>query len=112
MFITLYFPSADQELIDFHNDFFDTLGPVANMEPMIQLAATVDVRAELQAIRAPTLVCHAKQDGNAPITAGRQVAEGIAGARLVELESANHILLGDEPAWPAFTRELRAFLAE
>jgi hypothetical protein len=22
------------------------------------------------------------------------------------------VLLGDEPAWPAFTRELRAFLSE
>lgn len=111
MFITLYFPSASQELIDFHNEFFETLGPVANMEPMIQLAAMVDVREELKNIRAPTLVCHGKQDGNAPIIAGRQVAEGIAGARIVELESANHILLGDEPAWPVFTRELRAFLA-
>ncbi|HKC02145.1 MAG TPA: alpha/beta fold hydrolase, partial [Sphingomicrobium sp.] len=111
MFITLYFPSASQELIDWHNEFFETLGPVANMEPMIQLAAMVDVREELKNIRAPTLVCHGKQDGNAPIIAGRQVAEGIAGARLVELESANHILLGDEPAWPVFTREMRAFLA-
>jgi len=42
---------------------------------------------------------------------GRQVAEGIDGARFVELDSANHILLGDEPAWQVFTRELRAFLA-
>jgi hypothetical protein len=32
-------------------------------------------------------------------------------ARFVELDSANHVLLGDEPAWPVFTRELRAFLA-
>ena len=80
------------------------------MEPMIQLAATVDVREELKNIRAPTLVCHAKQDGNAPIAEGRKVAEAIPGARLVELDSANHILLGDEPAWPVFTRELRAFL--
>jgi len=29
---------------------------------------------------------------------------------MVELDSANHILLGNEPAWPVFTRELRAFL--
>ena len=112
MFITLYFPSASQELIDFHNEFFETLGPVANMEPMIELAATLDVREELKNVRAPTLVCHGKQDGNAPISAGRRVADAIAAARFVELDSANHILLGDEPAWPVFTRELRAFLAE
>jgi pimeloyl-ACP methyl ester carboxylesterase/AraC-like DNA-binding protein len=111
MFITLYFPSASQNLIDWHNQQFSTLGPVANMLTMIEIAATLDVRGELARIRVPTLVCHARQDGNAPLKAGQQVADGIAGARLVELDSANHVLLGDEPAWPVFTRELRAFLA-
>ena len=41
---------------------------------------------------------------------GRKVAEGIKGARFVELESANHVLLGDEPAWREFARQTRAFL--
>jgi pimeloyl-ACP methyl ester carboxylesterase/AraC-like DNA-binding protein len=111
MFITLYFPSASPELIAWHNELFETLGPVRNMEPMIELASKIDVRDDLEQIRAPTLVCHAKQDGNAMLHVGRQVAEGIADSRFVELDSANHILLGDEPAWPVFTRELRAFLA-
>jgi pimeloyl-ACP methyl ester carboxylesterase/AraC-like DNA-binding protein len=110
MFITLYFPSASQELIDWHNDFFQTLGPVPNMLNMIELASWIDVRSELAKVSAPTLVCHARQDGNAPAAVGKQVAEGISGARFVELDSANHVLLGDEPAWPVFTRELRAFL--
>ncbi len=34
----------------------------------------------------------------------------IPGARFVLLESANHILLKEEPAWDAFVVELRAFL--
>jgi pimeloyl-ACP methyl ester carboxylesterase len=111
MFITLYFPSADQPLIDWHNEYFNTLGPVPNMQRMIEIAAWIDVRDELSKIGAPTLVFHANKDGNAPVEVGRQVAEGIKGARFVELDSANHVLLGDEPAWPVFTRELRAFLA-
>ena len=78
---------------------------------MIEIAAWIDVRDELSKIGAPTLVFHANKDGNAPVEVGRQVAEGIKGARFVELDSANHVLLGDEPAWPVFTRELRAFLA-
>ncbi len=111
MFITLYFPSADQPLIDWHNEHFNTLGPVPNMQRMIEVAAWIDVRDELAKVRAPTLVFHASKDGNAPVEVGRQVADGIRGARFVELDSANHVLLGDEPAWPVFTRELRAFLA-
>jgi pimeloyl-ACP methyl ester carboxylesterase/AraC-like DNA-binding protein len=110
MFITLYFPSASQELIEWHNALFQTLGPVPNMLRMIALASMIDVRGELAKVRADTLVLHAKRDGNAPLAAGRQVADGITGARFVELESANHVLLGDEPAWRVFTRELRAFL--
>jgi pimeloyl-ACP methyl ester carboxylesterase len=79
---------------------------------MIDVAAWIDVRDELAKVKAPTLVCHADNDGNAPMAVGRQVADGIKGARFVELESANHVILGDEPAWPVFVREMRAFLAE
>jgi pimeloyl-ACP methyl ester carboxylesterase len=112
MFITLYFPSASQELIEWYNEHFQTLGPVPNMTRMIELASLIDVRDELGKVKAPTLVAHGRQDGNAPLAAGRAVADGIAGARFVELESANHILLGDEPAWPMFVREMRQFLAD
>ncbi len=110
MFITLYFPSASNELIDWHNELFSTLGPVPSMNKMIEVAAWLNVRDELANIKAPTLVCHGRDDGNAPLAVGREVAEGIKGARFVELDSANHVLLGNEPAWPVFTREMRAFL--
>jgi len=112
MFITLYFPSASDELIGWHNEHFQTLGPVANMQPMIELASLIDVRGHLAKVKAPTLVFHADKDGNAPLAAGRQVAEGIDGARFVELDGANHVLLADEPAWRVFTREARAFLRD
>jgi pimeloyl-ACP methyl ester carboxylesterase len=111
MFLTLYFPNADTELIEWHNSHFEELGPVARLLEMIEVAADIDVRDELAKIEAPTLVCHSTQDGNAPLLAGRAVANGIANARFVELDSANHILLGNEPAWPVFVREMRAFLA-
>ncbi|MFL6731840.1 MAG: alpha/beta fold hydrolase [Sphingomicrobium sp.] len=111
MFITLYFPSASEELIAWHNEHFQTLGPVPNMQKMIEVAAWIDVRDELANIRAPTLVFHADKDGNAPMSVGRQVSESIPNARFIELDSANHVLLGDEAAWPVFAREVRAFLS-
>ena len=45
-----------------------------------------------------------------PATRIPGVAEAIEGARFVELESPNHILLQFEPAWPVLVREMRAFL--
>jgi len=111
MFLTLYFPTADQELIDWHNRHFDEFGPTERLQAMIELAADIDVRSELSKVRAETLVCHSKQDGNAPLAAGRVVADGIGGAKFVELDSPNHVLLGNETAWPVFVREMRAFLS-
>ena len=45
-------------------------------------------RGELDKIRAPALFFHSRLDGNVPLAAGRQAAEAIAGARFVELSSA------------------------
>jgi DNA-binding NarL/FixJ family response regulator len=45
-----------------------------------------------------------------PVEEGRLLASLIPGARLVVLDSANHILLADEPAWEQFLHELREFL--
>ncbi len=111
MFLTLYFPTAGQDLIDWHNANFEELGPVEKLEAMIELAADIDVRDELQNIRAPTLICHSNKDANAPLKAGRAVADAIHGSTFIELDSANHILLGTEPAWRVFRRHMRAFLA-
>lgn len=111
MFLTLYFPEASQELIDWHNSHFPEFGPVTRLQEMIDLAAEIDVRSDLPNVVAETLVCHSKRDGNAPLSAGKAVADAIEGSRFVELESSNHILLEHEVAWPALIRELRTFLA-
>ena len=55
----------------------------------------IDVRDELEKVRAETLVCHSKQDGNAPLVSGQAGRGRVTGARFVELDSANHILLGN-----------------
>ena len=61
-------------------------------------------------VTTPTLVAHARGDRAVPVEEGRLLATRIPDARFVALESPNHILLSDEPAWSAFAAELRAFL--
>jgi pimeloyl-ACP methyl ester carboxylesterase len=56
------------------------------------------------------LVAHARGDRGVPVEEGRLLGALIPGARLVLLESDNHILLEDEPAWPRFVSEVREFL--
>jgi pimeloyl-ACP methyl ester carboxylesterase/DNA-binding CsgD family transcriptional regulator len=59
----------------------------------------------------PTLVLHSRGDRMNEFHHARELAAGIRGARLVALESDNHIVLSDEPAWPVFLREVTQFLA-
>ena len=70
----------------------------------------VDVSAHAAEVRCPTLVLHSRQDARVPFEEGRRVALAIPGAEFVPLESRNHILLEQEPAWAQFFVELEGFL--
>ncbi len=72
----------------------------------------VDVVDVASAVSVPTLVLHARRDARIPVEESRRLAALIPGSRFVPLESPNHLLLGDEPAWPRFINEVEAFLAE
>jgi len=71
-------------------------------------ANVVDLLPQLDT---PTLVLHSRHDRMNDFEDSRFLASVIAGARLVVLESSNHIVLGDEPAWPVFLDEVASFLA-
>ncbi len=65
----------------------------------------------LAELNLPTLVLHSRGDQMVDFEDSRYLAANVPGARLVALESDNHIVLADEPAWPVFLRELTDFLA-
>ena len=75
-------------------------------------AAMIDVSDLAPRVRVPTLVLHGVGDAAVPFDQGRRLAALIAGARFVSLQSQNHILLEDEPAWPRFLDEVRCFLGD
>ena len=57
----------------------------------------------------PTLVMHCVDDGVIPSSQGAMIAAGIRNAEYVQLESRNHILLPDEPAWDTFKSVMLEF---
>ncbi|MFG1927429.1 alpha/beta fold hydrolase [Cryptosporangium sp. NPDC048952] len=58
-----------------------------------------DIRDELAAVRAPTLVLHRRNDRAIPFTLGREVAAAVPGAHFVPLDGDNHPpWLGDSGA--------------
>lgn len=70
-----------------------------------------DSSARVPELDLPVLVLHSRGDQMNEFAQSRGLATRIRGARLVALESDNHIVLADEPAWPVLLRELTAFLA-
>jgi DNA-binding CsgD family transcriptional regulator len=71
-----------------------------------------DASALMPELSAPTLVLHSLRDRMSNFEHARHLTTNIPGARLVPMDSGNHILLADEPAWPAFVAEVRDFLAD
>jgi len=72
----------------------------------------IDVQDLAKQVIQPTLVLHAKDELRVPFEEGRKLAALIPNARLVPLESKNHILLEHEPAWQQFLYEVTTFLKE
>ena len=76
-----------------------------------QQRQVTDSSPRMSELDLPTLVLHSRGDQMSEFEHSRDLAAGIRGARLVALESNNHIVLADEPAWPVFLREISSFLA-
>lgn len=78
----------------------------------LETFGTIDVSARAPLVQVPTLILHATGDQRVPFSEGRLLASIIPGARLVPLESENHILLEHEPAWRHFLSELVGFISD
>ena len=110
-FCSLFIPTGTRE----QNTWFADLQRItttAENGARIRVACNeIDVASLLPKIRVPTLVLHARHDNVVPLEQGRLMAASIPNARLVTLESDNHVLLADEPAWGKFFEEVEDFLA-
>jgi pimeloyl-ACP methyl ester carboxylesterase len=72
----------------------------------------IDVLDRLSQVKAPTIVLHSRHDQRIPLEMGRAVAAGIPNAQFVPLESRNHILVDNEPAWRAGVENVARFMIE
>jgi pimeloyl-ACP methyl ester carboxylesterase/DNA-binding CsgD family transcriptional regulator len=70
----------------------------------------IDIRRLASGVRAPTLIAHARGDEAVPFEEGRVLASLIPKAHFVALDSKNHLLTANEPAWKDFLVVFREFL--
>lgn len=109
-FTSQFFPDTSQAQQQWFNNLqrLSVAPPVAAQ--IMRGSDVIDVSALLPQVQCPTLVLHSRHDARVPFDQGRLIASGIPGARFVPLDSRNHLLLPDEPAWLDWQREVAAFL--
>ena len=111
-FTSQFIPGGTQEQHRWFNEMERLSTSPANAAQFMRVFNGIDVTANLPSVQCPTLVLHSRHDVRVPFAEGRLLASGIPGARFVPLDSPNHLLLGDEPAWRVWLDAVRPFLAE
>ena len=102
LFTSRFLPEGTPEQIASFNEMCRRTTPAEVAVKIMETRADVNVTHLLPQVRVPTLVIHARNEHVIPLSEGRLLASGIPGAQFVELESQNHILMENEPAWTRF----------
>jgi class 3 adenylate cyclase/pimeloyl-ACP methyl ester carboxylesterase len=110
MFAMQFAPGATLEQINSLSNLQRAASSPENTVRIMRGFFRINVRESAPRVTCPTLVLHARGDRRAPFEEGRTLASLIPGARLVPLETENHILLAHESAFRQFFRELHAFV--
>jgi pimeloyl-ACP methyl ester carboxylesterase/DNA-binding CsgD family transcriptional regulator len=112
LFTMLFLPEGSQEQMAWYDELQRQSASPETAVRLYQARAAVDVRELVPRVTVDALVAHARDDRVVPFEEGRILASLLPRARLLPLESCNHILLPDEPAWRRFLAEFHAFLAQ
>ncbi len=111
-FSSVFMPDADPQL---WSDFAALMRRTTSAENALRLfdaCLDMDVTRAAAALDLPTLILHGRGDQRIPFEQGVTLASLITDSRLVPLDTRNHLLRPDEPAWAHLLDELDAFLAE
>lgn len=111
VFTSLMIPGGTEEQMRWIDDLQRMAVDASTAVVAREQRQVTDVSARLPELDLPVLVLHSRDDQMNEFSSSRHLATHIRGARLVALESHNHIVLADEPAWPVLLAELTQFLA-
>ena len=105
VFTQLMIPDASEEQAGWLDDLQPLATSTDNAMRSRAARVTADVSTLLPDVAMPTLVVHARGDRMMDFSEARELASCIPHARLVTLDSDNHITLADEPSWPVVVEE-------
>jgi pimeloyl-ACP methyl ester carboxylesterase len=101
---------TDEKYRHWLGKFFRSSASKSDAAKMLKMSWKIDVRPVLTLISCRALVLHATKDRVCPIEDGRYLAQNIPDARLVELETEDHVPYADGAE--TIVREVKKFLGE
>lgn len=110
LFSTLLMPGGTENQIEWLNELAKISATPENAAIMERAFYHINVTTLARKISTPTLILHARDDACIPFEEGRILAGLIPDARFVTLNSKNHILMEEEPAWSRFLAEVHSFI--
>jgi pimeloyl-ACP methyl ester carboxylesterase len=111
-FASLWLPSGTPEQVRLLIDLARVSHSSEQTAKFAAALGEIDVVELLSKVETPTIVFHSIDDHLIPFDQGRRLACSIPNAKFVALDSENHALLADEPAWRKMVGEIEAFLAD
>ena len=112
LFSMLFLPQGTPEQMAWYDELQRRTATPETAVRLYEARARLDVQDLIPRVKADALVAHARDDRVVPFEQSRIIASLLPRGRMLPLDSCNHILLRDEPAWRYFRTELDAFLAE
>ncbi len=110
MFTSRFMPDATAEQAASFNEHQRLSCDGLRAAAISRARASQDVRPQLSAVQAPTLVLHCEGDLVIPLALGQELAAGIKGARFEVLRSRNHIPGPPEPAFERLCQVVHEFI--
>ena len=109
VFGAIFMPEGTNEQFRWFDELSRASMSAENAARMRHCMAGVSVEPLLQDVKVPTLILHAADEILVPFAEARLLAARIPGARLVPLDSKNHLILEQEPAWAKLLDEVESF---
>lgn len=110
MFASQFIPGGTLEQMNSMSELQRISATPENAVAIIRTLFSIDVREAAARVTCPTLILQARGDRRSPFEEARLLAGLIPEARMVTLDTSNHILLEQEPAFRQFFEELELFL--
>jgi len=110
VYTSLFIPEGTEQQIQWFNELQRISTSPEKAVQMATASYSFDVTELAKQITVPTLILHAREDAVVAFDQSRQLASLIPKSQFVPLESKNHILLENEPAWQHFLSEMYEFI--